>query len=94
VIRKRVVRAAAAAWCGGSQSNEENNIMSAMHWMDHAGSPRTAGRFAGLLGLIGEWLRRSESRRELAGLCDHALRDIGITRVDALREADKPFWRG
>jgi uncharacterized protein YjiS (DUF1127 family) len=63
--------------------------MSALHWTEHA--PWTAG--TGFLFLIGEWLHRIESRRELAALCDRNLRDIGITRVDAMREASKPFWR-
>lgn len=67
--------------------------MSALHLAERAVSSRTAGIGEGLFSLIGEWLRRIEGRRELAGLCDRALRDIGITRVDAMREADKPFWR-
>jgi uncharacterized protein YjiS (DUF1127 family) len=67
--------------------------MSALHLTARAASSRTASIGAGLFSLIGEWLRRIDSRRELAGLCDRALRDIGITRVDAMREADKPFWR-
>lgn len=68
--------------------------MSALHWTDHAVRPRTSDHHAsGLLSVIGEWLRRIESRRELAGLCDRALRDIGLTRVDVRREASKPFWR-
>lgn len=67
--------------------------MSALHWTDHAFGDHTPVHRGGLRSLIGEWFRRSESRRELAGLCDRALRDIGITRADALREADKPFWR-
>jgi uncharacterized protein YjiS (DUF1127 family) len=67
--------------------------MSALHLTEHAVGSRAAGISAGLVSLIGEWLRRIESRRELAGLGDRALRDIGITRVDAMREADKPFWR-
>ena len=64
--------------------------MSTLQWIGLA-SPRRERR--GLLALIGEWRRRIESRRELAGLCDRALRDIGLTRVDALGEAEKPFWR-
>jgi len=24
---------------------------------------------------------------------DHLLKDIGVSRGDALREGDKPFWR-
>jgi uncharacterized protein YjiS (DUF1127 family) len=41
---------------------------------------------------IGEWQRRSRSRHELQGLSDATLRDIGITRCDVQREANKPFW--
>jgi uncharacterized protein YjiS (DUF1127 family) len=67
--------------------------MSALHLTERAVSSRTAGISAGLFSLIGEWLHRIESRRELADLGDRALRDIGITRVDAMREAEKPFWR-
>ena len=67
--------------------------MSALHWTDHAAGPHTPSRFGDLRSLIGEWLRRIESRRELAGLGYRELRDIGVTRVDALREAEKPFWR-
>ncbi len=41
---------------------------------------------------LGEWQRRSRSRQELEGLSDATLRDIGLTRCDAHREAHKPFW--
>ena len=41
---------------------------------------------------ISEWQRRTRSRRELEGLSDATLRDIGITRCDAHREMNKPFW--
>ncbi len=36
---------------------------------------------------------RSRQRRALARLSDGLLRDIGLTRHDAAREAGKPFWR-
>jgi uncharacterized protein YjiS (DUF1127 family) len=36
---------------------------------------------------------RQRQRYDLAQLDDRMLRDIGITRVDAEREAMKPFWR-
>ncbi len=43
------------------------------------------------------WLRTVARRRRervaLAELNDFMLRDIGITRCDALREANKPCWR-
>jgi uncharacterized protein YjiS (DUF1127 family) len=67
--------------------------MSALHWIDHGVRPCNGNDRIGLRALVGEWFRRIESRRELAGLGYRELRDIGITRVDALREADKPFWR-
>jgi uncharacterized protein YjiS (DUF1127 family) len=41
---------------------------------------------------LGEWQRRSRSRQELESLSDATLRDIGITRCDVHREANKPFW--
>jgi len=41
---------------------------------------------------VSEWHSRYRWRQELAGLSDSALRDIGITRCDARREIQKPFW--
>jgi uncharacterized protein YjiS (DUF1127 family) len=32
-------------------------------------------------------------RRQLLALSDHALKDFGRSRCDAVSEADKPFWR-
>jgi uncharacterized protein YjiS (DUF1127 family) len=43
--------------------------------------------------LVWSWIERARQRRALAGLDDQMLRDIGITRVEAAREAKKPFWR-
>ena len=43
--------------------------------------------------LIASWIERARQRNALAGLNDQQLRDIGITRVDAVRECGKPFWR-
>jgi len=40
-----------------------------------------------------DWADRARSRRELRTLDDRALHDIGVSRYDAEREADKPFWR-
>jgi len=39
------------------------------------------------------WEERRESRRRLAEMDDHLLRDIGISRADAFAESEKPFWR-
>lgn len=38
------------------------------------------------------WIERSRQRRALRQLDDHLLRDLGVSRVDAQQEADKPFW--
>jgi uncharacterized protein YjiS (DUF1127 family) len=38
------------------------------------------------------WHRNVRARRELLQLNDHELRDIGLTRVEALYEASRPFW--
>jgi uncharacterized protein YjiS (DUF1127 family) len=40
-----------------------------------------------------DWRARSRGRRALLGLDDRLLHDVGLTRVDAYREAIKPFWR-
>jgi uncharacterized protein YjiS (DUF1127 family) len=42
---------------------------------------------------VGVWLERRRSRRTLATLNDHMLRDIGITPVAQVRESEKPFWK-
>ena len=39
------------------------------------------------------WRERAVMRHELADLDDYILRDIGLTRSDVMREADKPFWK-
>lgn len=36
---------------------------------------------------------RARSRREMRGLSEEMMKDIGLTRVDIEREASKPFWR-
>jgi len=66
--------------------------MSALHWTDRV-VRRPMHCTAGLFVLIAEWVRRSESRRELGRLSDRELRDLGLTRFDATREARKPFWQ-
>ena len=45
------------------------------------------------VAVLREWHRRRRTRAMLAEFDDRLLRDIGITRVEALSEIDKPFWR-
>ncbi len=51
----------------------------------YASSPRSA---ASLRHLYNVW----RSRRALTALDDAALKDVGLTRHDATREAARPFW--
>ncbi|WP_448203577.1 DUF1127 domain-containing protein [Azospirillum sp. sgz302134] len=46
-----------------------------------------------LLAWFAQLWRQRRERAELLSLTDHELRDIGITRYDALAEAQKPFWK-
>ena len=46
-----------------------------------------------VLALIAIWRRRAHERQMLMTMDDMMLRDIGITRCDAMNEAEKPFWR-
>ena len=56
--------------------------------------PRGLGRvLTNLLTRFSEWQERAEQRHHLAGMDERMLKDIGVTQVDAVREATKPFWR-
>lgn len=46
-----------------------------------------------LLARLDAWVDRRRQRRALLGLSDELLKDIGVSRADAWREASKPFWR-
>lgn len=46
-----------------------------------------------LLNKINLWRQNSRTRATLATLDNDALKDIGISRVDALQESNKPFWQ-
>ncbi len=39
------------------------------------------------------WSERARQRRRLMQFDDHLLRDIGISRAEAIAETEKPFWR-
>ena len=38
------------------------------------------------------WQELARQRRALGAMSDHVLKDLGLTRADALREAGRPFW--
>jgi uncharacterized protein YjiS (DUF1127 family) len=56
-------------------------------------SNRTLALVVWALDCILLWQERARSRHQLARLDARMLKDIGLSRLDALREADKPFWR-
>jgi uncharacterized protein YjiS (DUF1127 family) len=41
---------------------------------------------------IADMIAINRQRRALKNLDEHMLRDIGITHIDALTEAEKPVW--
>ena len=49
-------------------------------------------RLPAMLARLGEMWRTAESRRHLARLDDRMLKDIGLSRADALAEAARPPW--
>ncbi|MCC7046855.1 MAG: DUF1127 domain-containing protein [Alphaproteobacteria bacterium] len=68
--------------------------------LEQAGSAATTGpgrAAAGALGRFAAWCRAAAERRRqrhfLATLDAHGLRDIGLTRAQALRECCKFFWQ-
>ena len=52
---------------------------------------------AAMRSTVGRWFARSRQRRALREIAErndfHLLKDIGVSQEEALREADKPFWR-
>ena len=46
-----------------------------------------------LIALVRTWRQRLRDRRELALMGERSLRELGLTRYDALQEIRKPFWR-
>ncbi len=46
-----------------------------------------------LLGSLKRLYLRRRQRQLLLSLGDDALKDIGLSRVDALAEGGKPFWQ-
>ncbi len=74
-----------SAGCGAAWTRVEVPGPASRRWLRHAANRVTAA--------IAEWRRRSFSRAMLTSFDERMLRDIGITRVDAWREINKPFWR-
>ena len=58
---------------------------------------RAGGWVVAVCGTVARWLARSRQRRALREIAVnndfHLLKDIGVSQEEALREAEKPFWR-
>ena len=54
-----------------------------------------AVRLSDLAAILRLWHSRNRQRRALGELAgdDHLIKDLGVVRDDALREAAKPFWQ-
>jgi len=50
--------------------------------------------FSRAIGRLREWRNRAVMRQHLLHMDAHMLKDIGLSRSDAQREANKPFWEG
>ena len=70
------------------------------YYSAHIGFPgtrvlsRALAKIRGIGATVSLWRSRQQERRDLMKLDDHFLRDIGITRSQAVEEAKKPFWIG
>lgn len=65
--------------------------------MDVLHTPREEGisllhRAQRLLRQLRRWKTLHDQRHHLASLSDAMLKDIGLSRADAEREASRPFW--
>lgn len=52
-----------------------------------------AGGLGKLFSILYAWQQRAATRYRLMELDDRMLKDIGLSRSDAYREGEKPFWR-
>ena len=53
---------------------------------------QSRGKISGLFANLRLAYHAHAQRRHLAALDDHALSDIGLSRSQALAEADRPLW--
>jgi len=62
-------------------------------WPENSKASGPVGVIVRVIDLILLWQERAHSRYRLAQLDERMLKDIGISRLDALQESAKPFWR-
>ena len=70
-------------------------IISSLHHGAAANAPSSLARLVTVaLDTLYAWQERARQRRDLAGISDHTLKDIGLSRAQVFDEYRKPFWRG
>jgi len=69
------------------------NVYTAQPTSRRQAAPGLGAWFGRVVDRVLLWQERAKGRTELQRLNHRMLQDIGISRVDALREAGKPFWR-
>ena len=67
--------------------------MTALDTLHHRPLPPLSRLLVGATLAVVTWDLRRRTRKDLRGLTDHLLRDIGLDPATAAREAAKPFWR-
>jgi uncharacterized protein YjiS (DUF1127 family) len=59
-----------------------------------ASMPQRQGGVGGLLDRVGNWVTRRKGRQALLEMSDEQLQDVGLTRLDARKEAAKSRYLG
>lgn len=69
-------------------------IDASITWKDwaRAGVRKLRDDLVQLMNLLVLWQRRFVDRKRLREMDERLLKDMGIGRIDALRESAKPFW--
>jgi len=83
--------------CGGSACS---SVLTSSSVLENYAPPRHAKARRADGSFIGDWLAfaigchaRQRQRKALLELDERMLKDIGISREQAIREAKKPFWK-
>ena len=77
--------------CANAVCSSQPSSLTALNWRRRKAiaAPVLLGWLAALVYMHERW----RQRQTLLDLDAHLLRDIGITREQAEREAGKPFWK-
>jgi uncharacterized protein YjiS (DUF1127 family) len=69
------------------------NSQATLGFWHTVGSLELGPRLARLYSTLLLWRERARERRQLLAMTERELHDLGLSRADAWREADKPLWR-